>query len=103
MCNHFLFFASLSTINFVTATNTALLGIYLSHGLSLIGRRESTILNYLPSSFFVMSALFALLQPEFNISEVSVCVCVYYLFLRVDINFSLDFGIILDHTNKELF
>ncbi len=44
------------------------------HGLGLIREKSDrpTALTYLPPGLFTMAALLALLQPEFNLAEVSL-------------------------------
>ena len=49
------------------------------HGLGLIREKSDrpSALTYLPPGLFTMAALLALLQPEFNLAEVSTIVSMF--------------------------
>lgn len=58
---------------FKKATILGIVALYLHYGLSLIGsqRGDTPLLPSLPPSLGVMAALLSVLQPEFNILEVT--------------------------------
>ena len=57
----------------VTAAIMVLVGLFVIHGLGLIREKSDrpSAVKYLPPGLFTMAALLALLQPEFNLAEVS--------------------------------
>ncbi len=57
-----------------SAAIMVLVGLFVIHGLGLIREKSDrpTVLTYLPPGLFTMAALLALLQPEFNLAEVSL-------------------------------